>query len=317
MRSGSLTQPDSVDLTRATESTAPQVLHEDQWRQRTDAHHRRVEPWVRARLDRRAHGDKHAVYDFLFDYYPFSPRKLMSWHPGHGVVLLGADAATIYAQDAYRRVTGGVTADIAWLTPRVARLDLAVRLLQGTASRAPITGCFALHEWAMVYGLGQEQVRHSDLRLRVSAREVTDTVHAIGLRCTHVDAYRFYTDQAKPLNATTPTRATQPDEDQPGCLHAAMDCYKLASWFAPLVGSELIADAFELAAMAREVDMRASPYDVSDFGLSPIPVETVDGRRQYLQEQQRVIRAGAGVRAVLLAALLNLKQVHEQATSSR
>jgi len=40
---------------------------------------------VEARLERRAAGRKHAADDLLFDYYPFSPAKLSTWHPGFGV----------------------------------------------------------------------------------------------------------------------------------------------------------------------------------------------------------------------------------------
>ena len=63
-----------------------------------------------------------------------------------------------------------------------------------------------------------------------------------------------------------PTRATQPDLEQPGCLHAAMDLYKYAMWFQQFVGSDLVADCFEVARKARELDMRAAPYDLADLG---------------------------------------------------
>ena len=299
----------SVELS-AIESVS--TLTEDQWRACIARHQMRVAPWVNDRLERRARAEKHAVYDFLFDYYQYSPRKLTTWHPGYGVILQGPPPGAAYTQAPYRQVTGGVTVDISWLDPRASRLDLAIRLLQGITSRSPVTGCFALHEWAMVYGLDQGEVRHPYLPLRVSPAEIRTTVDAVGLRCTHIDAYRFYTDEAKPLNATAPSRARQPDEDQPGCLHAAMDTYKIASWFSPLVDSDLVADAFELAAKARELDMRASPYDVTEFDLPAIRVETVEGRKQYAKEQDVIIRASTPVRAALLTALLHLQASHRE-----
>jgi hypothetical protein len=291
------------------------VLTEAQWVERIALHQRRVSPWVRDRLERRSRAGKHAVYDFLFDYYPYSPNKLMTWHPGYGVILQGRPPAPVYKQPPYEQVRGGVTAAITWLEPRLPRLDLAIRLLQGITSRSPVTGCFALHEWAMVYGLQQSEVRHPYLAMRVTPDEVRDTVNSLGLRCTHIDAYRFYTEEAKPLNATTPTRVTQPDEDQPGCLHAAMDTYKIAGWFSPLISSDLVADAFEVAATARELDMRASPYDVSELGLPAIPIETIDGRRAYAREQESIIHQSAPVRATLLAALQGLRDSYEQSTN--
>lgn len=289
------------------------VLPESEWRARAEAHHDRVEPWIRGRQERRPRGERNAIEDFLFDYYPYSPSKLARWHPGHGIVLAGDGARPYLELSGYRQVDEGVTADLAWLEPRRARLDLALRILEGTASRAPMTGCFGLHEWAMTYRLTQEELRHAYLPLRVTPAQVADTVESIGLRCTHIDAFRFYTPDAVPLNAHQPTRATQPDLEQPGCLHAAMDLYKYAFWFSPLVSSDLVADCFANAMMARELDMRASPYDMSPFGLEPIRVETTDGRREYAAAQQAVMSRATPLRARLVTALAGLRSAAESA----
>ena len=133
-----------------------------------------------------------------------------------------------------------------------------------------------------------------------------ETVHDVGLRCTHIDAYRFFTPAALPLNPIEPTRATQPDLDQPGCLHANMDLYKYAMWFSPYVGSDLIADCFELARSARTLDMQASPYDVSQFDLEPIRVETSEGRLAYASRQREVMDAARPLRQRLLESLRDL-----------
>lgn len=291
-------------------------MDEPEWTRRIADHQQRVAPWVESRLTRRTVGGKHAVYDFLFDYYPYSPAKLSAWHPGYGVVLEGPEAAKRYMHDAYVVAGSGVTTGIAWLESRGPRLKMAIRLLQGTLSRQPMTGCFALHEWAMVYGLDQDEVRHPCLPLRVSPETIRATVDSVGLRCTHIDAYRFYTDEARPLNATVPTRERQPDDEQPGCLHAAMDSYKIAGWFSPLTSSDLVVDAFELAVMARELDMRSSPYDVSEYGMTAIEVDTPEGRKEYAAEQQRVISASAPVRLALLDALQNLDQALSEHTGA-
>jgi hypothetical protein len=37
---------------------------------------------------------------------------------------------------------------------------------------------------------------------------------------------------------------------------------------------------------AREIDMRASPYDLAAKGFDPIPIETQSGRQLYLELQQ-------------------------------
>ena len=280
-----------------------EVLPEAVWRHRQRAHAERVRPWIEPRLERRRTGVKHPTDDFLFDYYPYSPSRLATWHPGAGVVLEG-DAEEFLRHDAYVLTDGGVVATTAWLdAQRRDRLALVVRLLAGTTAREPVTGCFALHEWAMVYGLEQGQVRHSDFPMRVTPAQVRETVDAVGLRCTHIDAYRFFTDEATPLNALAPTRTTQPDLEQPGCLHASMDLYKYAMWFQPLVPGELVADCFALAREARALDMQASPYDVAHLGLDPIRVETVEGRAEYVRRQRELMTATAPLRQRLAGAL--------------
>jgi hypothetical protein len=122
------------------------------------------------------------------------------------------------------------------------------------------------------------------------------------VRCSHFDAYRFFTPPARSLNLITPTRESQPDLDQPGCLHANMDLYKWAYKLSPLVSSELVADCFELAREIRELDMRASPYNLVDLGFVPIRVETAEGRADYARAQREFADRAAPLRERLLDA---------------
>jgi hypothetical protein len=291
-------------------STVDTVLDEFEWRERRARHEERVRPWVEPRQVRRREGGKHPTDDFLFEYYPYSVGKLLAWHPGYGTALAG-DAADYLSYPQYVRSDQGVTTTLAWLTEsadRTKRLELAIRLLEGMSTRAANTGCFGLHEWAMVYGLEQDEIRHSAFPLRISPDEITETVHDVGLRCTHIDAYRFFTPAAMPLNAIEPTRVTQPDLDQPGCLHANMDLYKYSMWFSPYVSSVLVADCFELARSARTLDMQASPYDMSEFDLEPIRVETTEGRITYASRQREVMQSAEPLRARLAAVLTRLRR---------
>ncbi len=114
------------------------------------------------------------------------------------MVLEGDAADTYLASDAYVRCDEGATVDVGWLTGNESRLDLVIRILAGTQSRPAVGGCFGMHEWAMVYGLDQHQVRHRELLLRVSTDVVAATVGSVGLRCTYIDAYRFFTPDATP-----------------------------------------------------------------------------------------------------------------------
>lgn len=279
------------------------VLREEEWLPLAQAHRERVSPLIEERLARRERGEKNAVEDFLFEYYPYSPNKLATWHPGAGHALEGPKARDYLRLTGYHEVDGLVMLDPAWLEPRRSRLAVTIRILEGTMHRPAQTGCFALHEWAMTYRLTQEQVRHTYLPLRLTSEEIARAVEDIGLRCSHIDAFRFFTPDAVPLNATTPTRETQPDNEQPGCIHAAMDLYKYAFWHSPFVPSDLVLDCFLNAALARELDMRASPYDVSPFGLEPIRIETPEGRREYAAEQRRMMERTAPLRERLVDVL--------------
>jgi hypothetical protein len=81
-----------------------------------------------------------------------------------------------------------------------------------------------------------------------------------------------------------------------------MDLYKWAYKFYPWISSDLIGQAFELAIFAREIDMRASPYDLAEHGYPPILIETDWGKRQYQQLQREVARRARPVRAKLVMA---------------
>jgi hypothetical protein len=100
-----------------------------------------------------------------------------------------------------------------------------------------------------------------------------------------------------------PTRADQQELEQPGCLHANMDLYKWAYKLSPLVPSDLVADAFGLAREIRELDMRASPYDLSRLGLEPVPVETAEGRAAYAAAQREFATRAAPLRQALTEVL--------------
>ena len=257
-----------------------EVVAEEVWRAHAEEQRARVAPLIRPRLERRAEGTKHPVEDFLFEYYSNTPGKLQTWHPGAGVALAG-EADEYLALKAYVRTSDGVTAPIESLAPRRDSLANIVELLERTQARTPEFSCFGRHEWEMVYHLDPDEIRHSSWPLRLTKDEISEVITSSPLKCTHFDAFRFYTDAAKPLNVLQPTRATQADLEQPGCLHAGMDLYKWAFMFSPWVPSKLVVDCFILAREIREVDMRVAPYDLSAMGVEPIRIETAEGRAEF------------------------------------
>lgn len=81
----------------------------------------------------------------------------------------------------------------------------------------------------------------------------------------------------------------------------------MANWFSPLINSDFVMDCFENAARARQIDMRASPYDVSEFGLEAIRVESPEGRREYADAQKDLMQASIPLRSNLLDFLITLQ----------
>jgi hypothetical protein len=278
-----------------------QRLTQDEWRPLEAAHHDRVDALTSAHLGRQRGARKHPVEDFLFAYYMHSPAKLRRWHPGPGVLLEGAGERA--AWKFHHSAEGAVHVDLeAFLAARSDTVRLIRDLLSATAARPAQLGCFGLHEWAMVYRQTPEQVRHSGWPLRLG-REGTDTVvESHQIRCSHFDAYRFFTSAALPLNTLAPTRDSQIAMEQPGCLHANMDLYKWAYKLAPAVASDLTADCFDHARAVRTLDMRAAPYDLSELGLEPVRIETPEGKAEYIEAQTDFATAAQTLRRRLIDA---------------
>lgn len=281
-----------------------EILPRVEWeRQRAD-YLARVRPWADERLGRASRREKHPVYDFLFEYYSFRPAHLCRWTPGFGVVLEGATAADVSWSEFVPCHAGLVLPASAFPPHRRGYLCWAVGYLEATAAREPSFGCLGLHEWAMVYR--DPNLRHPYVPMRLSREETDTVVESQPLRCTHYDAFRFFTTSAAPRNRLTLSRLTTTDHDQPGCVHVTMDLYRLAYKVAPFCPGELVADAFELARAAREVDMRASPYDLSGYGFPPVRIETREGREEYVELQRGLAHRAAPVRERLLAVYRRL-----------
>lgn len=287
-------------------TTAPDILPAPQWRAAEAAHAARVDDLTRGHRERAQRRDSHPVEDFLFSYYPFRPGQLRRWHPGSRYAL--ADAAARAGWRFHRTLdpAGAVVGvDVAaFLAARAEQMRFVRRLLVATSAAPAQFGCFGLHEWAMVYQLPESDVRHSGRRLRLGPAGTDDVVRAHQIRCSHYDAFRFFTDAARPRNLLQPTLDARVGMEQPGCLHASMDIYKWAYRLLPVVPSDLVVDAFELAKAIREVDMRASPYDLADLGYPPIPIETTAGKAEYVA-YQRTFRARADTLRSRLVVVLD------------
>jgi hypothetical protein len=282
-------------------------MSEPEWGERTAAHEARVDAATSAHLARRRDHRKHPVEDFLFTYYSFKPAQLRRWHPGAGTSLAGARRAP-HVDWRFYEVDGDVVGvDLeAFAVARGDTLRFVRELLVRTAGRPARFGCFGLHEWAMVYRIDPTDVRHSGWPLRLGGAGTDAVVESHQVACSHFDAYRFFTPEAAPLNALTPTRDSQTALEQPGCLHAGMDLYKWAHKLVPAVSSDVVMDCLELARDIRTLDMRAAPYDLRELGYEPVPIETAEGKADYVAEQRAFTQRAQVLRERLITTCDNV-----------
>lgn len=277
-------------------------LNKAEWTEQARAHQARADSFTKAHLARRQAHIKHPVFDFLFEYYPVRAAHLKTWHPGLGVRL--EEPAPHTTQRFYKLVDetpqhpAGVELDLAaFMERRGSSVRYIHELLSATETNHAQFDCFGLHEWAMAYK--SDNLRH-DLPLRLGAVETDRVVESHNIKCTHFDAFRFFTEPAIPLNLTVLTREDQPKNDQCGCLHANMDLYKWAAKLGPLIPGDLFLDAFELARDTRILDMEASPYDVRGHGFGAVAIETPEGKAEYVARQRAISERAKPIRARLV-----------------
>lgn len=301
----------------------PEFLEEmekEEWEVKANEHYNRMMDLFDGKIGlggKAGYDPNHPIYNFLFEYYQFKPRKmLVEYSPGSHILLKGATGQeerlfkkSLVAAGGAGEEGGGVYYCPSALTPsRAAAFEWTLRFLRGVAARPPVLHCHGLHEWAMLYrpeGRPAPPKHQKALGLRISQGEINKAVEARTLQCTHFDAFRFFVPEARPFNKEQLTREAQAATDQPGCVHATMDLFKWALKLCPLLPSATLAEAAALALEARALDVRASPYDAraySDrrFDLSPIKVETAEGRVQYQHIQEGLWQKSIPLRASLI-----------------
>lgn len=285
------------------------VLEWEDWTQLAEVHLSEARAYTSGPRFRRDRGKKHPVEDFIFEYYPYPLALIELWHPGGGIALRFPDLEILPARfkSARYRIEGDTCfADPEAMKPtELQRLGWIASLLEATQRHIPNFACHGLHEWAMVYRA--EEIRHSSLApLRLPQAEIDSLIESRPITCTHHDAFRFFAKDARPLNRLQPTLETRHLNEQPGCVHANMDLYKWAAKSMPWIGSELLLATFRLANELRDLDMRASPYDLSEWQLIPVKIETPEGRKQYEDEQRRLAVKASILRGHLIETLRRL-----------
>lgn len=276
----------------------------DIWEEKAKHHSQLVTPFTEGFIKRRSTRIKEPVFDFLFTYYTFSPSKLNQWIPSYKEALetnrTTKEKHPWLYSEWFVEKNNTLFHNALSLSKSFEKAEFIRDLCKNILNRAPRFGCFGLHEWAMVYKMEPEEIRHQGYSLRLSPQELEHFVKKQNLCCTHYDAYRFFTKEAKPLNTFCPKIETRIAMEQGGCLHANMDLYKWSTKLWPWIGSEIIRKAFFLAVEGRKLDMRASPYDLRSSGYEPICIETEEGRKVYQKEQQNLSQKSIPIRIELL-----------------
>ncbi|MFM2199751.1 MAG: hypothetical protein RLZZ505_3183 [Verrucomicrobiota bacterium] len=282
------------------------ILEWEEWQAICDGHLTEARIFTDGPRHRRDRGQAHPVEDFLFRYYPYPIALLELWQPEFGVSLRFHDIEALPTRFLGKRyhIDGALCGlDLRLISAKERdRLSWIRSLLTATQSHTPNFACHGLHEWAMVYRA--EEIRHASLApLRLPQAEIDALIESRPITCTHHDAFRFFSKQALPLNRIQPTLDTRHENEQPGCVHANMDLYKWAAKSMPWIGSDLLLEAFRLAVCLRDLDMRASPYDLSEWNVVPVKIETLEGRREYETEQRELAAKARVLREKLIASL--------------
>eukprot|EP01041_Mallomonas_annulata_P005090 gene5090-10186_t len=267
----------------------------------------------------------HPIYNFMHRYYRFSANDLKKYSPGLGVTFetpISTDTSDsnlfhprflqhdpISETSTYIPFNISHTGIHGWPT-----LLRSYDILTSTLKNKANYRCFGFHEWAMLYSGNSNKnnnenkeiiiKKHQEnLNLRISQEIINNVVESNQLYCTHFDAWRFFHKDAQILNHYNPIeRNTQSLYEQPACIHANMDLFKYAYQAYPLISSRLLLKTLKLAIKARIIDMRASPYDVSQYTeCNPhIEVEVEAGRKVYIHEQEKLASQGYDIRRELI-----------------
>ncbi len=286
------------------------ALYTAEWQARAAAHLERVQQFTRPWRARRSRGEKHPVYDFLFEYYSYSGGKLERWHCApHETLVDGPEARACFPEPIYT-ATDGVLGRNSSVLSNAERATIAhvLHVLRATQARPPNFGCYGMHEWAMIHG--GHDIRHARIApLRLSQSETDAFVESRPVACSHFDAFRFFAPTAKPMNRVALAWDTRHEFEQPGCIHANMDLYRWAYTSMPWIGSDLLWECFELAVELRILDMQAGPYDLRAFGFEPVRVESSEGRNEYQQRQREMSSRGGALRTQLIDSVGAVLQV--------
>lgn len=279
----------------------------------------------------------HPIYNFISSYYHFKPEILFQFSPDLETTLIfNEDSDLMHLSKRGRSICADRIhfdpTKMQFSSKQIEAFLKAHRVLVSVHNRPPALHCFGFHEWAMLYSESSSIDLKQNLPLRISREGIRDVLMTNKLRCSHYDAFRFFTKDSMPLNdvGVKLSRMNQDISDQPGCVHVQMDMFKWSFKIFPFIPSELLVDTLSLALQARLLDMRASPYDLkacsnlgSMFSPDPILVETPSGRRDYQKYQMELYAKSKPIRQKLISSytlflskILNNQSINHDITNT-
>jgi len=286
-----------------------------EWTKRANSHRMRIRDLLGGMYyDRKVH-DRHPIYNFIFNYYRFRPKATIERFSA------GIDVGVEFVEDLYLAPPSkylSVRNGLIEIDPvklfnekSIQRIRNVHTLLDIVQRRVPSFSCFGVHEYAMLHsGARHSYFQSGVLKLRMSQQEIDAVVERAPIRCTHFDAIRHFPDSSSKMCVIKTSPQSRTRNEQAGCIHTNLDLFKFSLRLWPFASSELVADALELAIRARELDMRASPYDLSsvsdfqelkcDFNLTPILIETESGRAEFRDATMALYRDSLPIRQDLI-----------------
>ncbi|KAL3937580.1 MAG: hypothetical protein SGBAC_007338 [Bacillariaceae sp.] len=236
------------------------------------------------------------IYNFLIEYYGLKGakgvRKLCRWSPSPGL-LMQCQSNNIETVDQLHELSAAYTQEATIDAPTM--YDSI--LLEGAEEHdfgstihlrgaTVVSGEGVLYSPAAFYGKGDPSQKDSN-------------------------ALRFFAEDALPLNkfGGPLKRDDQAKLEQPACVHAHMDLLKLALKLTPFGDAQLLQSVLEVGLEARKLDVAASPYDASAYGVGVVPIDTPEGRNKYREDQMKLMKRVEPVRKSLLGAYSNLLRI--------
>ena len=226
---------------------------------------------------------------------------LRRWHPGAGVELEGAaeEPARAWRWYAPGPTPGSVVVDAAALEcEKGDSLGMIERILHQTAQRPGASAASACTNGPWCTGRSKHR---NPVPLRLGQDATDAVVEGNELRCTHFDAFRFFTPEAVPRNRDRPLREAQPAMEQPGRLHAGMDVYKWAVKLGPSCPARCCSTRSSSPATSAFSTCRPPPTTWRR-GRRPGAHRDAEGKAEYVRRQRAFAERSNALRGGILGA---------------